>query len=230
MTRPAAFAVKRVYRQTIGLDFYERVLKIQGQDITIQLWDVGGQSISSKMIDQFINGAGVIFICYDVTDAGRLSRRSPQRTIGARHVPYPPLAASFADAEDWLATCQRAQTARPQKVPPLIYLCGNKVDLQHLRKVKPETHERFVADHHLAGGFFISARSGENVLSSFYSAAARFLGKTVTASELETLRKVIGVTVVKGDDDARTAEADRIEREDAEAEKRKHSGGCCSLQ
>jgi len=160
------------------------------------------------MINQFVHGSGVIFICYDVTDS-----------------------ASFADAEDWLSTCHRALAARPQKVPPLIYLCGNKVDLEHLRKVRAEDHERFVAEHRLSGGFFISARSGENVLSSFYAAAARFLGKTVTASELETLRKVIGVAVVRGDDEARTAEADRIEREDAEAERRKHGGGgCCCVQ
>ena len=75
-----------------------------------------------------------------------------------------------------------------------------------------------------------SARSGENVLASFYAAAARFLGMTVTASELEALRKVIGVAVVRGDDEARTAEADRIEREDAEAERRKSAGGCCCVQ
>lgn len=176
-------------------------------DLTLQLWDVGGQSITSKMINKFVHGAGVIFICYDVTDA-----------------------ASFADAEDWLATCRKALAAGPQKAPPLIFLCGNKVDLEHLRKVREEDHERFVAEHGLAGGFFISARSGENVLASFYAAAARFLGKTVTASELESLRKVIGVAVVRGDDEARTAEADRIEREDAEAERRKGAGGCCCVQ
>jgi Ras-related protein Rab-28 len=175
----------------------------------LQIWDIGGQSLSSSLVTQYIYGSGVIFLVYDVTDAQ-----------------------SFSDVEDWLATVTRTLAAKPPKRAPALYLVGNKVDLQHLRKVSETVHARFIAEHGLAGGFFISARSGEAVLSSFYEAAARFLGKTVSASELETLRKVIGVSVVAtGSDEARTAEADRIEKEDAEAERRKHgSGGCCCLQ
>jgi Ras-related protein Rab-28 len=194
--------------QTIGLDFYEREIVVQGTAVTLQIWDIGGQSLASSLVTTYVYNSAVIWLVYDVTDAQ-----------------------SFADVEDWHATVKRTLDAKPQTRPPAIYLVGNKVDLQHLRKVSEASHGAFVEERGLSGGFFISARSGEAVLSSFYEAAAKYLGKTVTSSELEALRKVIGVSVVAtGDDEARTAEADRIEREDAAAEERKRSGGCCCVQ
>jgi GTPase SAR1 family protein len=217
---------QRVYRQTIGIDFMEKRLSVRGRTLVLQVWDIGGQSISSAMLSQYIWGASVVFLCYDVTD--------PQ---------------SFADAEDWLAMVQRTLAGAPpasaaaaaagvsvSKKParaPRMYLVGNKADLVHLRKVSPESHDGFISRHALGGGFFISARSGDNVLTAFYKAAAAHLGVELTQAELAATEKVLGVTVARadGDDEGRTAEADAIEREDAEAEARKKAAAsCCAVQ
>ena len=41
----------RVYKQTVGLDFFEKLLQIRGdRRVRLQVWDIGGQSIGSKMI------------------------------------------------------------------------------------------------------------------------------------------------------------------------------------
>ena len=60
---------QRVYKQTIGLDFFEKRVTVKGnQQITLQVWDIGGQSIASKMLPKYIHGTQVVFLCYDVTD------------------------------------------------------------------------------------------------------------------------------------------------------------------
>mmetsp|Transcript_21186 Transcript_21186/g.74706 ORF Transcript_21186/g.74706 Transcript_21186/m.74706 type:complete len:244 (-) Transcript_21186:153-884(-) len=204
---------QRVYKQTVGLDFFEKTLTIRGdKTATLQVWDIGGQQIGSKMLKKYIYGANAVFVCYDVTDAS-----------------------SFADCEDWLGFVRRA-TAVSDDVPgdapssPRVFLVGNKIDLMHLRKVTPEQHERFIEENGLQGGFFISAQSGEAVLTAFYQVAAETAGITLTAHELAFTERVLGVSVVAGGDEGMDDEiARKIEEEDRaaeEAKRRREEGGC----
>jgi len=217
----------RVYKQTIGVDFYERRMKIREQNVVMQVWDVGGQSVASGMLPQYIFGSAVIFLCYDVTDSN-----------------------SFADAQDWLGLANKTLSKvcfdnnldteieidkKGKMIRPAIFLVGNKVDLEHLRRVTIEQHERFIKSNSLFGGFFVSARSGENVLSSFYQAAANQLGMKLDEAEIAALQKVLSVDQASGEGDAdtvRTDFADEIERQDKEAMERrrnKEKGGCCEI-
>jgi Ras-related protein Rab-28 len=191
---------QRVYKQTVGIDFLERALRVRDRLLNVQVWDIGGQSIGSQMLAQYIGGADIIFVCYDVTDAQ-----------------------SFADAEDWLALARKH--ARASKV----FLLGNKVDLDQQRRVTTGMHEQFVRKKDLAGGFFISARSGEGVLTAFYSAAAAWLGVTLSDTELELTRKVLAVTITPFSEEAVVPGAEDIERADREAEERKGEGACCCV-
>ena len=205
---------QRVYRQTVGIDFYEKPLRVRDQAVTMQVWDIGGQSLGSKMLGQYVWGASLVFLCYDVTDAQ-----------------------SFADAEDWLALVRRPPPGEQGSggAPPAIYLLGNKVDLEQFRVVTEKMHENFIAAHGLGGGFFVSARSGEGVLAAFYACAAAWLGVEPSAMELELKRAVLAVRVAPagGADDARLPGADEIERADAEAMAKaaagEGGGGCCAV-
>ena len=48
------------YKQTIGLDFFLRRIVLPGDiHVALQIWDIGGQSIGSKMIKNYIFGAQV---------------------------------------------------------------------------------------------------------------------------------------------------------------------------
>jgi len=220
----------RVYKQTIGVDFYERQMKIRERSVVLQVWDVGGQSVASGMLPQYIFGAAVLFLCYDVTDTN-----------------------SFADAQDWLGlakltldkVCEEEEGKMVpsnneknlnSKIPrPAIFVVGNKVDLEHLRRVTKDQHDRFITSNSLTGGFFVSARSGENVLSSFYQAAANQLGIKLDESEVNSLQRILTVDQGAGEGDAdsvRTDFADEIERQDKEAmEKRKRGEkeNCCQI-
>lgn len=67
----------------------------------MQTWDIGGQTIGSKMLRSYIFGAQAVLLCYDVTNQ-----------------------ATFDDLEDWL---REAQAAVPEGgVAPLYALVGNK--------------------------------------------------------------------------------------------------------
>lgn len=205
-----------VYKQTVGVDWHEKTLRIRGRHVVLQLHDIGGQSLSSAMLPQYLAGADVVMLLYDTTDMQ-----------------------SFLDLADWLAVARRhggvAALGAAAKPFPLMFLLGNKADLTHLRKVSASQHEKFVADNGLAGAYYVSAKTGESVLRAFYAAAAARAGVELTPAELEATDKVIGVHI------ASTAPADTmkrgdprvadIEREDREAEARKaRGGGCCLLQ
>lgn len=109
-----------VLLQTVGCDFFEKKMTIKGDmiismrvygtmkmncawtavhpHIAINATDVGGQSINSKNLRQYLSGTSIVFLVYDLT--------SPE---------------SFRNLDDWLTAARKySQKAR-------IYLIGNKV-------------------------------------------------------------------------------------------------------
>ena len=171
---------KAVYNQTLGLEWYDKPLQIRQRFLNLQVWDIGGQSISSKMLNKYFFGARTVFLCYDITD--------PQ---------------SFADAEDWLAMARKPYrlSAPGEAVPePQIFLLGNKCDLMHLRRVSQAQHDAFIKKHSLAGGFLVSAKTGDQLTRTFIDAAARSVGMELSEGELEFYDSVVGVSIAAGDE------------------------------
>ncbi|KAH8058688.1 GTPase [Aureococcus anophagefferens] len=61
------------YAQTIGVDFFEKRLELRGsQAVKLQIWDIGGQSIHSKMLPKYLYKAAVVLIVYDLTNSESL--------------------------------------------------------------------------------------------------------------------------------------------------------------
>ena len=59
----------RSYKQTIGLDFFVKRVELPGNlNVTMQVWDIGGQSIFSKMITTYIFEANAVLLTYDITN------------------------------------------------------------------------------------------------------------------------------------------------------------------
>lgn len=57
------------YKQTIGVDFFVRRLELPGDvNVALQIWDIGGQSIFSKMIGTYIYEANAVVLTYDITN------------------------------------------------------------------------------------------------------------------------------------------------------------------
>ncbi|RLN90375.1 hypothetical protein BBJ28_00015713 [Nothophytophthora sp. Chile5] len=191
----------RVYKQTIGLDFFEKKLQFpRDQRLVLQVWDIGGQTINSKMLGKYLFGVHVALLCYDVTDAQ-----------------------SFSDVEDWLSVA-RANGSQQMA----LYLVGNKTDLVAHRVISSEKHESFIRDHAMRGGFLVSAQSGDNVLKTVYRISAAAANIRVSEFELSFCDQVVRAVVPaasdtggSGEQEVRTAMADEIEAEDRANEARK---------
>uniref|UniRef100_A0A7S2RY27 Uncharacterized protein n=1 Tax=Mucochytrium quahogii TaxID=96639 RepID=A0A7S2RY27_9STRA len=147
---------ERIYKQTVGLDFFEKTIQPRDNvSVKLQLWDIGGQSISSDMLDKYIYAANIILLCYDVTDRN-----------------------SFNDVQDWL------RLARKHNNKALIYLVGNKNDLEHLRQVSKKQHKLFILENKLQGGFLGSANENDNIQNIFYNVAANARGIKLDKSQI----------------------------------------------
>lgn len=93
-------------------------------------------------------------------------------------------------------------------------MLGNKIDLLHARRVDDKQHERFISRENLDGGFFVSARNGDQVMRSVYDVAGRSVGIKLSEAELEFHDKVIVASVAAKEDgaDARGSETDEQRR------------------
>eukprot|EP00743_Colponemidia_sp_Colp-15_P001948 GILK01002120.1.p1 GENE.GILK01002120.1~~GILK01002120.1.p1 ORF type:complete len:245 (+),score=40.48 GILK01002120.1:36-737(+) len=160
----------RQYKQTIGLDFFIKRLVLPGDcHVALQIWDIGGQTIGGKMIGNYIFGAHAVILTYDITNYQ-----------------------SFQNLEDWLRLVRRTFDKNPL---PFIALVGNKTDLNHVRTVKGEKHAQF-ADENELNSFFVSAKTGDQVNSTFYRVAADLAGVSLSKPDLEVAQKVVKAELV----------------------------------
>jgi Ras-related protein Rab-28 len=163
-----AFAKK--YKQTIGVDFFIKHIVLPGDiRVALQVWDIGGQSIGSKMIHNYIYGANAVLLCYDITNYQ-----------------------SFQNLEDWLTLVKKSYQDASL---PYLALIGNKCDLKHLRTVKQSKHTTF-ADENQMFSYFVSAKTGDNLRSSFTRISADLAGIVLSKTELDATAAVIPAPIV----------------------------------
>ena len=100
-----------------------------------------------------------------------------------------------------------------------------------MRQTTEAQHTKFISENNICGGMFMSAKTGENVVKTFYKVAGEGIGIKLNEYELAFHDKVVKASVVHSDNDldGRTAFADDIEAEDRAAEARKNAGGCQCL-
>ncbi|XP_028249482.1 ras-related protein Rab-33B isoform X1 [Parambassis ranga] len=94
---------------TIGVDFRERTLELDGESIKLQIWDTAGQERFRKsMVEHYYRSVHAVIFVYDVTSL-----------------------ASFESIPEWVEECSR------HSVAPLVprILVGNKCDLRERREV-----------------------------------------------------------------------------------------------
>jgi len=159
------------YKQTIGLDFFcKKLILPGGVNVTLQLWDIGGQQIGGKMLGKYIHGSHAIFFVYDTTNAE-----------------------SFKNIEDWHQSVEDVFKAEPKK--PLMALVGNKIDLVN-RQVKTDRNAAFAAERGMTP-YMVSAKSGEKIHSLFQRIAAELAGVALTKSQLEVADAKVTAAIVQ---------------------------------
>uniref|UniRef100_A0A2K6W413 Ras-related protein Rab-28 n=1 Tax=Onchocerca volvulus TaxID=6282 RepID=A0A2K6W413_ONCVO len=148
------------YQQTVGLDFFTRRLTLPGNvSVLLQIWDIGGQSIASPMLEKYIKDAHGAVVVYDVTNSS-----------------------SFENLEDWINIIK--QVTKAQEKPVVLMLVGNKTDLEHRRVVRIERHTKFALQYGMSS-YYVSAKTGDSVTLMFRKTAAEILGIPLEQSDTE---------------------------------------------
>ncbi|XP_050984399.1 ras-related protein Rab-28 isoform X2 [Labeo rohita] len=169
--RFAQEAFGKQYKQTIGLDFFLKRITLPGNlNVTLQVWDIGGQTIGGKMLDKYIYGVQGVLLVYDITNSQ-----------------------SFENLEDWLNMVRKAN--EESDTQPAISLIGNKIDLEHMRTVKMEKHQRFCQENGLISQF-VSAKTGDSVFLCFQRLAAEILGIKLNKAEMEQSQRIVKAELV----------------------------------
>ncbi|CAI5652735.1 unnamed protein product [Oreochromis niloticus] len=179
-TRFAQEAFGKQYKQTIGLDFFLKRISLPGNlNVTLQVWDIGGQTLGGKMLDKYVYGAHGVLLVYDITNYQ-----------------------SFENLEDWFSMVKKAN--EESDIQPVISLVGNKIDMEHMRTVKSDKHQRFCQENGLISQF-VSAKTGDSRL------AAEILGVKLNKAELEQSQRVVKADIVNYSQDtvARTVNPPR---------------------
>ncbi|XP_072299393.1 ras-related protein Rab-26-like [Eucyclogobius newberryi] len=127
---------------TVGIDFRNKVMDIDGVKVKLQIWDTAGQERFRSVTHAYYRDAHALLLLYDVTNQ-----------------------ASFDNIRAWLSEIH--EYAQQDVV---LMLLGNKADSTHERVVKREDGERLAKEFGVPF-METSARSGLNVELAFTAVA-----------------------------------------------------------
>ncbi|XP_068606137.1 ras-related protein Rab-26-like [Brachionichthys hirsutus] len=143
---------------TVGIDFRNKVLNIDGVKVKLQIWDTAGQERFRSVTHAYYRDAHALLLLYDVTNK-----------------------TSFNNIKAWLTEIH--EYAQQDVV---LMLLGNKADATHERVVKKEDGERLAKEYGIPF-METSARSGLNIELAF-TAAAKELKHRSTKDPAETFK------------------------------------------
>uniref|UniRef100_A0A6I8PJG5 Ras-related protein Rab-28 n=1 Tax=Xenopus tropicalis TaxID=8364 RepID=A0A6I8PJG5_XENTR len=174
------------YKQTVGIDFFLKRITLPGNlNVTLQVLDIGGQTIGGKMLDKYIYGTQGVLLVYDITNYQ-----------------------SFENLEDWFSMVKKVNDE--SETQPFVALVGNKIDLEHMRTVKADKHQRFCQENNL-GSYFVSAKTGDSgefcccltpkerkitVFLCFQRVAAEILGIKLNKAEIEQSQRIVKAEII----------------------------------
>ncbi|XP_038619859.1 ras-related protein Rab-26 [Tachyglossus aculeatus] len=127
---------------TVGIDFRNKVLNVDGVKVKLQIWDTAGQERFRSVTHAYYRDAHALLLLYDVTNK-----------------------ASFDNIQAWLAEIQEyAQQGA------VLMLLGNKVDSAQDRAVRREDGEKLARGYEVPF-METSAKTGLNVDLAFMAIA-----------------------------------------------------------
>ena len=128
-----------IHMATIGLDYRLKSMKLKsGKNIKLQIWDTAGQDRFRAITKNYYKGSHGIILIYDVTNVQ-----------------------TFENVKQWVSQIREEASANV-----IIYIAGNKIDMEEERKVNKEEGEKLAEE---LGFPFVetSAKSGININETF---------------------------------------------------------------
>jgi small GTP-binding protein len=137
---------KDSYKTTIGMDFYVKKLEINGNKLSMQIWDFAAEEKFRFLLKSAVIGAHGIIFMYDIT----------------RYL-------TFKNLNDWISVFNETNEIDKQKISTI--LIGAKLDLQEARAVTEEDGIEFSKSKGFNSFFECSSKTGEQVNEIFESIA-----------------------------------------------------------
>ena len=104
---------------TVGVDYQSKVVKWRDESIKLQIWDTAGQERFRTLTQGFYRGAAGILVVFDITEMR-----------------------SFDQIPFWVESIHENCPN-----PPVVFLIGNKIDLNHNRAVTTDRAERIAKQY-----------------------------------------------------------------------------------
>ena len=130
------------YLTTVGIDFQDKFLNINGKEIKIELWDTAGQERFRNIAKNYFQSSDGFLLVYDLTKKS-----------------------SFEKLDFWN---EQISLNAPKETKYI--LVGNKKDLEDQREVKIEEGEDFAKKNNIKF-YETSAKDGTNVINVFETLA-----------------------------------------------------------
>lgn len=134
------------HQVTIGVEFGAFVTNIEDKVVKLQIWDTAGQESFRSITRIFYRGAHCVFLTYDITREE-----------------------TFSNVLEWLKEVKQHASH-----DILIYLIGNRSDLEDEREVPREKAIAFCKEYGIEKFFETSAKTGDCV-EEVFSLASREL-------------------------------------------------------
>ena len=125
------------YLSTIGVDYLDKVIDINGKKVYLKIMDTSGQERYAKIVNNLFRQVDGLIFVFDITKKD-----------------------SFQAINRWITL------AEDIKDFPKI-LVGNKIDLQNRRVIEKDKMENFAKKKNNINCFETSAKTGENVEDAF---------------------------------------------------------------
>ncbi len=131
---------------TIGVQWHVKETQFDGQAVSLQLWDLGGQDHFRFMLPSYTLGAKGALLLYDMTKTSTLD-----------------------SLEEWVKICRTYNKDLP------ILFCGTKGDLVGSKCISATRAKAFLEPLGMFDHVEVSAKTGANVEKAFQMITARIL-------------------------------------------------------
>jgi small GTP-binding protein len=137
------------YKATLGVNILQKHLKIDGNSVSTNIWDLGGQDTFENLRKLYLEGSEGALVIFDLTN----------RT-------------SFEKLGTWIQDFREHRGEKP------FCLIGNKADLKDQIDVTEE-EASLLAKEHGVNFIITSAKTGKNVEKAFVNLCKKLLEKIV---------------------------------------------------
>lgn len=125
------------FKSTLGVNLLKRKVSLGDDNVSVQIWDLGGQEAYKKLRKLYLEGSQGGLVVFDVTNRK-----------------------SFDNLDDWVSSFKQSQPNAP------MVLIGNKIDLKDQCKVTEEEAKGYAAKNNMIY-MNTSAKTGERVEDAF---------------------------------------------------------------